>query len=436
MWWGARARTKLDGARGAPGYPVRMKSGREFDVVLWGASGYTGRLVAEYLATAPSARAVRWAIAGRDRERLEAVRAELGSAAPPVLVGDAADRPSLAAIASRARVVCTTVGPYARYGGDLVAACVASGTHYCDLTGEVPWIRRMIDAHHDQARERGARIVHCCGFDSIPSDLGVLMLHEAMKERGRRIARVDAFFGETRGGFSGGTIASLLGVLDEAQRDRGARRVLADPYGLDPLPRQGGPDGPDRRGVGYDDRLDRFTAPFVMSAINTRIVRRSNALTDYRYGRDFRYTERMSLPPGFRGLAGAAAVTATLGGFVAAMRVPALRRLIAPRLPAPGQGPTPEQRAAGYFVLRLLGEAEPERGGAGGPLRLLGRVEDRRDPGYGSTAVMLSESALCLAGDDLSAPGGVLTPASAIGMRLLDRLRAAGMSWTVEEMAA
>ncbi len=416
-----------------------MHPDRDFEIVLWGATGYTGRLVAERLATQPATAPLRWAIAGRDAARLERVREELASTAPhlkelPILVGDADDERSLDAIARRTRVVCTTVGPYARYGSGLVASCVRASTHYCDLTGELPWIRRMIDAHHEAARAGGVRIVHCCGFDSIPSDLGTSMLHDAMQERGRRLLRVDALFGESSGGFSGGTLTSLLGVLDEARRDPAVQRLLADPYALDPTPRGagsdpaaggGGLDGPDARGVSWEPRLGRWTAPFVMAAINTRVVRRSNAVAGYPYGREFRYCERMTVPGGVAGLPAALAVAGGMALMETATRVAAVRQALARRMPAPGEGPTPEQRAKGFFVARLLAEGD-------GGLTLRGRVEDRRDPGYGSTAVMLSESALCLARDPLSTPGGVLTPASAMGGALLARLRAAGMTWRVE----
>jgi short subunit dehydrogenase-like uncharacterized protein len=287
----------------------------------------------------------------------------------------------------------------------------------------------MIDAHHGDARSRGARIVHCCGFDSIPSDLGVWMLHRAMEETGRPLEQVDAFFGETSGGFSGGTVASLLGVLDEARRDPDARLLLADPYALDPLPRRGGPDGPDARGVHREGRLRAWTAPFLMAAINTRVVRRTNALLGYPYGREFRYREQMSLPGNLRGLASAAAISAGLAGLVAAADVAPLRALLERRLPAPGEGPSADRRARGHFVVRML--AGHDRAEAG----LRARVADRRDPGYGSTAVMLSQSALCLALDPLTSEGGVLTPAAAMGDALLGRLRAAGLTLEVEGRA-
>jgi short subunit dehydrogenase-like uncharacterized protein len=418
-----------------------MNHDRDFEIVLWGATGYTGRLVAERLAALPPSTALRWAIAGRDGTRLARVREELATGAPhlaelPILIGDAGDERALDAIARRTRVVCTTVGPYARYGSGLVASCVRAATHYCDLTGELPWIRRMIDAHHEAARAGGVRIVHCCGFDSIPSDLGTWMMHDAMQQRGRRLLSVDALFGESSGGFSGGTFSSLLGVLEEARNDPSVQRLLDDPYALDPAPRDGGhdgaagggPDARDARGVAWEPRLGRWTAPFVMAAINTRVVRRSNAVAGYPYGRAFRYRERMTLPAGITGLPAALAVAGGMVLMETATRAAPLRRALARWMPAPGEGPTPEQREKGFFVARLLAEGE-------GGLVLRGRVEDRRDPGYGSTAVMLSESALCLARDPLSTAGGVITPASAMGGALLARLRAAGMTWTVEDEA-
>jgi short subunit dehydrogenase-like uncharacterized protein len=271
--------------------------------------------------------------------------------------------------------------------------------------------------------------VNCCGFDSIPSDIGVWMLHDAMRARGQALARVDAFFGESSGGASGGTIASMLGLLEEARRDPGVRRLLADPNGLDPEPRTGAPDEPDARGVAWEPRIGRWTAPFVMAAINTRVVRRSHALLGRAYGQRFRYRERMSMPAGARGLPSALAFAVGPLLLPLALSAAPLRNAITRRLPAPGEGPTPEQRARGFFRARFVAEGE-------GGLRLFARVEDQRDPGYGSTAVMLAESALCLARDPLASPGGVLTPASAMGGALLARLRAAGLTFEVEPAAA
>jgi short subunit dehydrogenase-like uncharacterized protein len=270
--------------------------------------------------------------------------------------------------------------------------------------------------------------VHCCGFDAIPSDLGVWMMHEAMRARGEQLARVDTYAGESSGGFSGGTAASALGVMEEAQRDASVQRLLDDPYALDPTPRIGGPDGPDARGVSWEPRLGRWTAPFAMAQVNTRVVRRSNALLGHVYGKKFQYTEQASVSAGPAGLATALGIAGGMIGLFTALQISPLRRAAAYWLPAPGSGPTPEQRARGFFVVRLL--ARSEHG-----LELRGEIRDQRDPGYGSTAVMLSESALCLARDPLTAPGGVSTPAAAMGDALLARLRAAGMTWKVEPAA-
>jgi short subunit dehydrogenase-like uncharacterized protein len=403
-------------------------SDRRHDIVLFGATGFTGRLVAEYLARTPEARELSWAIAGRDRGKLEHVRAELAALNPrcadlPLLVADAGDRAALDRVAAAARVVCTTVGPFAKYGSHLVAACAAAGTDYCDITGEVQWVRQMIDAHHETAARTGARIVHTCGFDSIPSDLGTLVVQEHARARfGRPCTRVSAWFGEMKGGFSGGTFASMLHLMDEIRRDRSVLRVVGDPYALDPRPRQGGPDRSDPRRVRFEPTIGRWTGAFVMAATNSRVVRRSHALLGYPWGREFSYQEGASFPRGARGLGMAAGMTAGLAGFVAAAQVPALRKVIEKRLPSPGEGPSAGKRAAGYFVVRLVGEID-------GAPKVLGRVADRRDPGYGSTSMMLGQSALCLALDERArGGGGVLTPAAAMGMRLVERLRREGMT--------
>ncbi len=386
------------------------------DLVLFGATGFTGKLVAEYLRGKP----VRWALAGRDRGKLEALQRELGVDVP-ILVGDVRDPASLEAIVKQTRVVCTTVGPYAMYGAPVVAACAAHGVDYCDLTGETHWIRRMIDAHHEQAKQTGARIVHCCGFDSIPSDLGVWAVQDhALRTHGKPCSSIVYALGKSRGGISGGTIASMMNLMDEAKKDRAVRKVLLDPYALNPAGERG-PDGPDQRSVELDRDLNAWTAPFVMAAINTRIVRRTNALSDYRYGRDFHYREVMSFPRGPRGFATAFGVTAALGGFFVAAALGPTRKLLENTvLPAPGEGPDAHTRERGSFEVRLVGQ--------GDGFRVEGRFAGKGDPGYGATSVMLAESALCLALDGRSTGGGILTPAYAMGGQLATRLRAAGFA--------
>jgi short subunit dehydrogenase-like uncharacterized protein len=401
--------------------------GKDFDLVLFGATGFTGRLTAEYLAKKRPG--LRWALAGRSRDKLERVRGELAAIDPalsdlPLVVGDSLDPASVEAMVRRTRVVCTTVGPYDRYGGPLVAACAEHGVHYCDLTGEPQFIRAMIDAHHERAAATGARIVHCCGFDSIPSDLGVLMLHEHLKASGQRLAAAHLRVLKLKGGPSGGTVASVLGVADRF-RDPEGRRMIFDPYALNPA---GAPRGDDRRdldGPRRDPDTGHWAAPWLMAAINARVVRRSNALLDFAYGRDFRYDEAIDVGSGPLGFARAAAVSAAMGGFAAAALFPPTRALIDRIVPASGEGPSPEARERGSFRIAIRGETA--RGE-----RIIGRVEGKGDPGYAATAVMLGESALCLSLDELPARGGVLTPASAMGMTLMDRLRAAGMTFRVE----
>ncbi len=410
---------------------------RPLDIVLWGATGFTGQLVAEYLVKHTSDSDLRWALAGRSEAKLESVRRDLAriderAAKLPLRTGDSHDRSSLQKLAAEASVICTTVGPYARYGSELVAACVEHGTDYCDLTGETQWIRRMIDAYHQPAEHSGARIVHCCGFDSIPSDLGTLMLQEhAFEKYGAPCKEVKFFAGKSRGGASGGTIASMMNIVDEVKQDRRVLRVLGDPYALNPEGDRQGPDGSDQKGVRFDEDLDGWTAPFVMAAINTRIVRRSNALLDHRYSNDFRYSEVMSFPKGPKGAAIAAGVAAGIAGFMTAAALPPTRALLEKKLPSPGEGPSREQRERGFFEVLLIGKGKSAKGE---PFEIRGRVEGQQDPGYGETAKMLAESALCLAldGTELSSRGGVLTPASCMGVRLIERLRDAGMTFVVD----
>jgi short subunit dehydrogenase-like uncharacterized protein len=412
---------------------MTSKAERTYDIILWGATGFTGRLVAEQLARRCGVgKDLRWALAGRSAEKLAAVRNGLtsidsGARELPLLLGDSTDRASLDAIVSSARTVVSTVGPYALHGRSLVASCVENGTDYCDLTGETHFVRAMIDAHHVRGRETGARIVHCCGFDSIPSDLGVLVLQTFAREQyGKPLDEVKFFMGEASGGLSGGTAASALNVFAEASHDPAIRRILANPYALDPDRSERGPDGPDPMGVGWNEDLRAWTGPFLMAAINTRIVRRSNALLGYPWGKDFRYSEVASFGPGAKGWLRAASFTAGFAGFAAFASLGPTRALLAKSLPAPGEGPSQERRERGFFVVRLVGKGT---GTKGEPITLFAEIRAQGDPGYGATAKMLSEAALCLSKDDLQVAGGVLTPASCMGQRLVDRLRKVGMTF-------
>jgi short subunit dehydrogenase-like uncharacterized protein len=393
-----------------------------FDLVLHGATSFVGRIAAEHLVERHGVGgALRWAISGRSPERLHALRDLLGRRAAklPVVVADAADDDALRALCASTRVVASTVGPYALYGEPLVAACAATGTDYCDLTGEVQWVRRMIERHQRAARRSGARIVHCCGFDSLPSDLGVHVLQrEAVARFGQPLARVRARVWKMRGGFSGGTIASLLNVLDEARRDAALRRTLADPYALCPPSRARRPRQPEVRLPEYDAVAGAWLAPFVMAAINTRVVHRTNALRKAAYGRGFVYDEAVSCGPGLGGRARATALAAGLASALAAGAVPPLRAALERFvLPAPGEGPSPEQQRHGRWELRFFG-------GDDATARLALQVTGDRDPGYGSTGKMFVEAAIALAPDRgrARAPGGFWTPAALLGDRLVERL--------------
>ena len=398
-----------------------MSDARIFDLVVHGATGFVGALTAAHLAEhAPAG--TRIALAGRSREKLVAVRAGLpGGPDWPLLEADAGDPTSLAALARATRAVVTTVGPYARHGLPLVEACAREGTHYADLTGEVLFVHEAL-RYDALARESGARIVHACGYDSVPSDLAVLLLHERAGEL--RDVRLVA---SVRGGLSGGTIDSIRGQVDAVRRDPEARRLAADPFALSP-DRAAEPDGPQPPDAGRPARTadGRWTAPFVMAPFNTRIVRRSNALQGWAYGRDLRYSEVMGTGRGPLGAAAAVAVTGGLVAFLAALSVAPTRALLDRVLPAPGTGPSASTRERGWF--RMSVDADTPDGG-----RVHAEVRGQGDPGYAATAVMLGQSGLALAldGDRLPARAGSLTPATALGPVLVERLRAAGHTYEV-----
>jgi short subunit dehydrogenase-like uncharacterized protein len=403
-----------------------MSAERDLDVVLYGATGFVGRLTARYLAEhAPEG--ARIALAGRSEPKLAAVRAELGPRAAdwPLLVADSQDAAALAAIAARARAVATTVGPYQRYGLPLVQACAQAGTHYADLTGEVLFMREVIDRFDAPAKESGARIVHSCGFDSIPSDLGVLALHRAVQRDGAgELEDTTLVLERVAGGFSGGTLDSLRGQLDEMRRDPAKRKLASDPYALSP-DRDKEPDlGRERelQSVEHDGELG-WLAPFVMAGINTRVVRRSNALQGHAYGRRFRYREVMSAGSGALAPVRAGAIVAALGGLVAGMGFGPIRKVLDRVLPSPGEGPSEKTRRRGFYEIAIHATTSSGR-------RYVSRVVQQGDPGYAATAVLLGESALCLAldRDRLPEGGGVLTPATAMGDVLIERLRVSGVT--------
>jgi short subunit dehydrogenase-like uncharacterized protein len=400
------------------------------DVVVFGATGFVGRLTAERLArSAPDG--ARIGLAGRSLPKLMAVRDGLGPAAAdwPLLEADSTDPASLDALVAATKVVATTVGPYSKYGMPLLEACARTGTHYCDLTGEVLFVREAADRFHETAEASGARVVTACGFDSIPSDLGVLLLHEQAEADGAGDLEDTTLVVEgLRGGLSGGTLDSIRTLVDTVTRDSAKRRLVLDPYALSP-DRTAEPDLGERESIGV--RRDRelggiWTAPFVMANYNTRIVRRSNALQGWAYGRGFRYNEVMSTgrSPFAPVLAGATAMG--IAGFGIGMALPPTRFVLDRVLPAPGEGPSEKTRENGYFRVRVHTRTST---GA----RYDSVIAAKGDPGYAATAVMLAESALCLAldGDRLPDAAGVLTPATAMGAALVDRLRAAGFELTV-----
>ena len=407
---------------------------KEYDVLLWGATGFTGRLATQHLAThyGVDGKGLRWTIGGRSREKLETLRATLNAADGQLkpLVADANDLEAMRDAARRTRVACSAVGPYARYGSNLVQACAENGTDYCDLTGELPWMRAMMDAHGEAAEASGARIVHTCGFDCIPSDLGVLYVQRAMQERhGTYAKEVKLRVLDFKGAFSGGTIASMIDMMERVSQDPSIRELLADPYSLNPPGADRGLDGPDRLTAFYDEDFAAWAAPFIMGPVNTRVVRRSHALMDQPYGAEFRYDEAITFPklpaPGAWGAANAMAVASA--GAMAAMSLRTVRKLAARHLPQPGDGPSEKQMAEGHFKLALLARHPQDKA-----KNVLAHVQGDRDPGYGATAKMLAESAVCLAQDGSNAPGGFSTPAAAMGTALIDRLATnAGVRFTV-----
>ncbi len=393
---------------------------KDFDIVIHGATGFTGRLVAEYMAhrypNGGNAEGLRWAMGGRSADKLAAVREEIGAPADtPLVVTDTESPTSLAQLMQRTRLVLSTVGPYQMYGQPLLAACAQSGVHYVDLCGEPTWMRQMIDAHQTAAQASGARIVFSCGFDSIPFDLGVFFLQRAFRERfGHAAPRVRGRVRKMRGTFSGGTAASLKATLVAAAQEPQLRDWLLDPFSL--APGFKGPKQPPGHKPMVDEALgpDVWVAPFIMAAINTKNVHRSNFLLQQAYGADFAYDEMLITGAGPKGeqIAQAMAADKSMGGDGG---------------PKPGEGPSKQERDNGFYDLLFLGEDTQGQ-------RLGAVVKGDRDPGYGSTSKMIAESAVCLLLDAATVPGGIWTPAPAMGEALIARLQAnAGLSFAIED---
>lgn len=381
------------------------KADRQFDIVVYGATGYTGRLVAEYLAHHYGARAdaPKWAMAGRSAAKLAEVRDLIGAPADtPLVVADSDDAASLKAMAESTRVVITTVGPYQLYGEPVLAACAAAGTDYADLCGEPVWMRQMIDQYDAAAKASGARISFSSGFDSIPFDLGVVMLQqEAMARFGSPAPRVKGRVRAMQGTFSGGTAASLTATMKTVAKNPALLAVLHSPFGL--TPGFEGPAQPLGLMPEYDDALGKWAAPFIMATINTKNVHRTNFLLGHPYGADFRYDEMMLTSAGELGQKAAHAIAELL------------RNPFGAKPPKPGEGPSPEEREAGFYDVLFVGEWPDGR-------TLHYGVKGRYDPGYGSTSRMIAETGIALLASD--APGGIGTPGAILGAALVERLRA------------
>lgn len=403
------------------------------DVIVFGATSFVGQILCRYLRDEfgtpdkPGPRPLRWGVAGRSESKLRGVLKELGidDAGVPLWVAEADDEAALTKMAGETRVVVSTVGPYALYGNTLVKVCAAHGTDYCDLSGEAHWVSRMINAHEAAARKSGARIVSCCGFDSIPSDLGVWFLqHQAKAKFGEYCSQVKMRVKAMRGAASGGTVASMVNVIREATKDASIRREYANPYSLCIGADVAQPSGKDTRqtnltGPQFDADYGAWMGPFVMAAINVRIVFRSHALAGLPYGEGFRYDEGMMMGKGLSGRLRATSFSAGLGAFVAGAAVAPTRWLMEKTmLPAPGTGPSPAAQERGFWDYRFIGTMPDGQ-------KIRAKVTGDRDPGYGSTAKMLGEAAACLALDisKKKRGGGFWTPAIAMGDALIRRLQ-------------
>jgi len=391
-----------------------MSDTREFGIIVYGATGYTGRLVCEYLNRQYGVNGdVKWAMAGRSQSKLNEVRDQLGiSGNVPQLVADASNSDSINAMVRRADVVLTTVGPYQLYGSDLVRACAEAGTDYVDLCGEPAWMHEMIAAHGDAAKASGARIVFSCGFDSIPFDLGVYFLQQAAKDKlGTAVTRVKGRVRAMKGTFSGGTLASFKATMAAASKDPKMVQVLMNPFAL--TADFSGPEQPSGLAPVYEQDLGSWSAPFVMATINTKNIHRSNFLLGHPYGDNFVYDEMLLTGPGEQGEAMAKAV--------------AEDKSMANNPTQPGEGPTKEERETGHYDVLFVGSND-----SGGSISV--GVTGDKDPGYGSTSKMIAESAVCLLQNPSAASGGIWTPAAAMGSLLIERLQAnAGLTFELEE---
>ena len=389
---------------------------KQFDIIIWGASSFTGKLVTEYIFNKFGSSKIKWAIAGRNLDKLEKIRSQVADEDIPIFIADSFDEDSLSKFVKKTKVVCSTVGPYSLYGTKLVKLCVDNNTNYCDITGEAHWIRNLIDNFHEEAESKKIKIVNSCGFDSIPSDMGVYFIQNEIKKLYKSYAKsIKMRVAGIRGGISGGTYGSINNLLKEAHADRNVFKVLNNPYGLNPKDKMEGMDKKDLRKIIFDKESNSWIYPFIMAGINTKIVRRSNALSDFKYGKDFSYEEAMMSGKGISGF-----WKATLAVFPLAMvglnPNSFLKKIVNSFMPKPGEGPGLEKRKNGFYNLRFYVTIDEGR-------KAFAKVIGDNDPGYGSTSKMLAESALCLAFDKLPENYGVITPSIAMGKQLLERLR-------------
>ncbi|WP_367109645.1 trans-acting enoyl reductase family protein [uncultured Psychrobacter sp.] len=422
---------------------------RSYAVVLYGATSFVGQITAHYLSQFLSRdnqqngtdqnKTVTWAIAGRDQDKLDKLQRELSDAQKKdsadnkakvdIIVANSNDPASLDEMTKQAQVIISTVGPYLKYGEPLIKSCAENGTDYVDLTGEAIFIKDMLDKYQDTAKNSGARIVNSCGFDSIPSDLGVYFTQQQAEDQFDEACEViNMRVKAAKGGLSGGTIASMATIFEEVGQDKARRKQLANPYLLNddddaPSVRQDNVSKPE-----YDDEHKRWLAPFVMASINTRVVHRSNQLLGYEYGRNFKYDEAMWMKDGLKGQLMSFGMSAGLLGFATAMTFKTSREFLSEHvLTKAGEGPSKSEQENGYFDIRFFGKTPN-----GDTINT--KVTGDKDPGYGSTSRMLAQSALCLAQDITKedVEGGFWTPASAMGEHLLQRLEThSGLSFEV-----
>ena len=404
-----------------------MNAQKKLDLVIWGATGFTGKLVCEYITNSYNSKDLNWTIAGRNEEKLLKLKNRL-NIKNSILIGNSNDKSSLEKICGKTKVICSTVGPYALYGTNLIHACIKMKTNYCDISGETQWIRKIIDTFHEKAKKQKIKIVNSCGFDSIPSDMGVYFSQSNYyKENGEYANEINMRVAGTRGGFSGGTYNSLTNVIHEASLNKSVRKILNNPYGLNPINEQSGPDKKDLKSVEYDNEAKSWIAPFVMAGINTKIVRRSNALLNYKYGNSFLYSEAVLVGNGILGkIIGYLSLIPIL--MVIQKKGSVIKKIVDLFVPKAGEGPSKKQRENGFFSLKFFFGNNRHK--------YLAKVTGDMDPGYGSTSKMLAECAICLALDDtLNENYGVITPSVAFEENILERLQNnAGLEFSMKKI--